>query len=330
MSPADRDDWDWVRDGGSPYDARFSPLVEADLRQVLAEHRPDVVVVGPLDMAPYLPVLRDGAPVLVLDADSSARSSLTEMASRDAHRGRALLWRLAAERIAVVEQQACSVADAIWATSAGEATTFQRHYADSAPVRVIPNVVDVSTYPRTQRPGNPELLFPARFDYWPNEQAAHLLVDDVLPALPSATLTLVGLAPTPWMVDLRQSNVVVTGPVDDVRPFLAGAGVMPVPLVAGSGTRLKVLEAFASGVPVVSTDKGVEGLELVAGEHYLRAEDAGGFIEAIQQLARDVDTATALAQAGRSVVVDRFSVEALSTEMRREMERLLGDGALDR
>ena len=70
----------------------------------------------------------------------------------------------------------------------------------------------------------------------------------------------------------------VTGTVPDVRPYFAAASVMPVPLSAGGGTRLKVLEAFASGVPVVSTAKGVEGLGLVAEQHYLQAEDPDEFV----------------------------------------------------
>ena len=76
-------------------------------------------------------------------------------------------------------------------------------------------------------------------------------------------------------------RVVVTGSVADVRPYLAEAGAVPMPLFDGSGTRLKALEAFATGVPVVSTAKGLEGLSVTAGQHYLRAEDPGEFVDAL-------------------------------------------------
>ena len=130
------------------------------------------------------------------------------------------------------------------------------------------------------------MTFPAMFAYPPNEAAALFLAREVLPHMAGhfeeLELVLVGRNPTEAMLEAASTDarVVVTGAVPDVRPYLAEAGAVPMPLFDGSGTRLKALEAFAAGAPVVSTAKGLEGLEAMPEVHYLRAEDAGEFVDA--------------------------------------------------
>jgi glycosyltransferase involved in cell wall biosynthesis len=83
--------------------------------------------------------------------------------------------------------------------------------------------------------------------------------------------------------------------------------VMPVPLFAGSGTRLKVLEAFAAGLPVVSTPKGVEGLDVRAGEHFLTAHSAEEFTDAINMLWSDNALGADLARSASRLVRERYT-----------------------
>jgi len=99
----------------------------------------------------------------------------------------------------------------------------------------------------------------------------------------------------------------VTGPVADVRPHLADAWAMPVPLTAGAGTRVKILEAFAARVPVVSTAKGVEGLDAEPGRHYLRAETGDEFVAALTRLRDDPTLGERIAGDAAALVDARYS-----------------------
>ena len=112
----------------------------------------------------------------------------------------------------------------------------------------------------------------------------------------SAVFYIVGGDAPSEVTGLASANVVVTGSVDDVRPYVHRAAVFAVPLRMGSGTRLKVLEGLSMGKPMVSTSLGCEGIDLVHGEHLLIADDATTFADAVL----DLDDATGdRRQAGR-------------------------------
>ncbi len=123
--------------------------------------------------------------------------------------------------------------------------------------------------------GGPTLLYAGGYFWSPNVDAAHLLIAEIYPKLrvryPGTRLVLVGREPTPEMEAAARSNenIVVTGEVADVRPYLLEADIVPVPLLVGGGMRVKILEAFAAGIPVVSTTKGCEGINVVDGRELL-------------------------------------------------------------
>lgn len=133
-----------------------------------------------------------------------------------------------------------------------------------------------------QPPGSSRVLFLANFTYSPNVEGAFWLVHEVLPQLPSQfRITLVGAC------DMRVSGLAgprvrVTGPVAEVGPLYADADVVAVPLFTGSGSRIKVLEAFAHRRPVVSTPKGAEGIEADPGVHFLSATSTREFAAALK------------------------------------------------
>jgi glycosyltransferase involved in cell wall biosynthesis len=130
------------------------------------------------------------------------------------------------------------------------------------------------------------IIFSGSFGYQPNVNATKFLIDKVFPRLvnvfPDLALLLVGRNATPEMIEAAKHDhrIVVTGEVADVRPYLASASLMLVPLFEGSGTRFKLLEAFASSLPVVSTAQGAAGLGVRNGTHLLLAENADAFVDA--------------------------------------------------
>lgn len=163
------------------------------------------------------------------------------------------------------------------------------------PVELLPNGVplaEVPYAPPSTRTGR-EILFVGAMSHPPNIDAAVALATHVLPRVreqvPEATLVLCGRAPSPAVAALAGDGVTVTGTVDSVKPWLARASVYACPLRAGAGTSLKVPEALAAGIPLVSTGVGVRGLGLVDGVSYRRAETHDAMADAIVQTWRDTD-----------------------------------------
>ena len=304
-----------LRAGRSPLAVVESPSAVAELVAFVHEIRPDVVVVSGVELFAYVDVLRPLVPALVFDLDYVQAVGLGEMAAADPHRARGLLWRHVLHTVADEERAVLAAVDQVWVSNEPERARVEV----AERVAVVPNVVDVDSYPHAERRDPGALVYPARFDFWPNEEAARLLLDDVLPHLPDTTLTLVGTAPPDWLRERAGERVQVVGSVPDIRPYLAAAAVMPVPLMAGAGTRLKVLEAFAVGLPVVSTAKGVEGLALEAGRHYVQAETAPEFVAALARLRADPHSADEMVADARAWVEQHGSVSALRVAVARAL-----------
>ena len=108
--------------------------------------------------------------------------------------------------------------------------------------------------------------------------------------------------------------MIVTGTVEDVRPYLDEASVYVVPLRVGSGTRMKIFEALGMAKPVVSTTVGAEGLALTHEKEFIAADDPQDFADAVVRLLHDEARREALGQAGRALVVERYSWEQVARE----------------
>ena len=153
------------------------------------------------------------------------------------------------------------------------------------------------------------MLFLGTMSWGPNAAAAKFLIE-TFPKLrarfPDARLDIVGRDPPPELKAMgNRPGVEVTGGVPDVKPYLARASLLAVPLDAGGGTRLKILEAFAAGLPVVSTAVGAEGIEAIANTHFIRAERSG-LVEAMANLLESPGEAMQLATAARVLARDVY------------------------
>src|SRR5207237_3894426 len=150
-------------------------------------------------------------------------------------------------------------------------------------VEVVDNGVDTSYFRPTDGKREPHtVLFLGSLDWRPNQDGVQQLLDSIFPQVraqdPATKLLVVGRNPPEWLRDRVKTcpGVELHGSVPDVRPFMARAGVLAVPLRIGGGSRLKILEALASGLPVISTRIGAEGLDLAAGRHLDVVEDCDG------------------------------------------------------
>jgi polysaccharide biosynthesis protein PslH len=181
------------------------------------------------------------------------------------------------------------------------------HDAAGVPTRVIPNGADVDEIPfvpPSRREGN-VILFVGAFFWPPNILAARFLVKEVFPKVRDrhreARLILCGRDPGIEVSLLRRDGVEITGTVPSVVPYLNQATVYANCLFEGSGSSLKVLEALASGVPLVSTSVGARGHHLEPGHHYLQAENADEFANAIAAVLENRSRYDDQAIAGRAL-----------------------------
>lgn len=210
-----------------------------------------------------------------------------------------------ARRLDRVERRAARECDALCAVSDAEARHFRS--LGAAAVYTVPNGVDCAALADlpTGRSGPPVVMFLGTMSWGPNAAAARFLAREVLPALrakvPGATLAVVGRDPPPDLLALNGTpGVEVTGSVPDVKPYLLRASALAVPLDAGGGTRLKILEAFAAGLPVISTAVGAEGIAAEPGAHFVLAERSG-FADATAALLADASGSARMAAQAREL-----------------------------
>lgn len=226
-------------------------------------------------------------------------------------------WR----RMRRFEGDMCRQFDGVVAVSEQDATALERDYGLRG-VTAVPTGVDVDyfhpTSPADRRPY--ELVFTGSMDWMPNDDAMIWFIEDILPrirtAVPQVTVTVVGRTPGTRLreVAAQASGVEVTGRVEDVRPYLQRAAAFIVPMRIGGGTRLKIYEAMATGLPVVSTTVGAEGLPLVSGRHVELRDTAGEFADAVTSLLQDSVRRERLAQTGADEVRARFAWSGVAAE----------------
>lgn len=198
----------------------------------------------------------------------------------------------------------CSVAD-------------QRRLLDQVPgirTLVIPNAADVEYYrPRSTDPppDGRTVVFFGHLSYFPNVDGVTYFVQEIWPRIaevnPEARLKIIGgQAPRPLLA-LARPGVELTGFVSDLRPHLAAAAAVVVPLRLGGGTRLKIVEAMAMGTAIVSTSLGVEGIEAVPGRDLLVEDQPAAFADAVNRLLAEPSLAARLGQSARQLAVQRYA-----------------------
>ncbi len=205
-----------------------------------------------------------------------------------------------------------------WARVDGCVVTSEREApivrarAPQTPLAVVPNGVDLEYFAPSMSSVQPHtVVFNGILTYRPNLDAARYLIEEIWPLVlrrcPEAQLKVVGRMTDVDVRDLLRPGVELLGEVPDIRPHLANAAVVAVPVRIGGGTRLKVVEALAMGKAIVSTSLGCEGVVVRDGEHLLIGDDPGAFASKVLDLFDNPGLAGELGRTGRQVVEQNYS-----------------------
>jgi sugar transferase (PEP-CTERM/EpsH1 system associated) len=276
----------------------------------------DAVVVFSSVMAQYVPA---GVPALVdfVDADSAKWTAY----AADHRWPMSWIYRREGRRLLDFERKTARTAQRAFFVTAAEAALFTRHAPEcSACVEVMGNGVDADFFAPEQGGSSPytadelPLVFTGAMDYWPNIDAVEWFVAEVMPGLrrqwPQVRLHIVGRSPTAAVQALAGADVMVSGTVPDVRPYLAHAAVVVAPLRIARGVQNKILEAMAMARPVVAAAVCSSAITAEPGRDLMAADSADDYVTAISRLLADPLAATTMGRHGRRQILAHYSWDA--------------------
>ena len=279
-------------------------VIDAELSR-----RPDLMLVLQMGMDAYLPALPPNVPAVLEEAEitlwdqAAACGGVRSKLTRDKAYA---YWK---RRLARYQ--------AVTVVSEAEATAVRALLGGNVPpVSVVPNGVDLDALTLNRKPEPATLLYNGSVTYGPNKDAVRWFVEEILPrvqkSVPEAKLVVTGKVPDDCRDLAQVPGVCLTGYLDSLDDVLSTATVCVVPLRAGGGTRLKILEAWASGVPVVSTSVGAAGLDGARdGIHLVLAEDAESFASQTVALLREPSRCQVISDAGRALAREQYGWDAL-------------------
>ena len=205
----------------------------------------------------------------------------------------------------------------IYAVSAVDAAVLRGFAGHGVPVAEVPISVDLTTVPEpAPLCHEPEILFVGGLQWPPNADAVEFFLRDVFPlvrqAIPAARFTVVGKGPDALASRFGNTpGVSFAGHVEDVERYFTRSRVVVAPIRAGSGMRVKILDALARRRPTVATTVGCEGIDVVSGTHLLVADTPADFARMVVRVVQDDDLASALARNGRDLIARKYDVPAV-------------------
>ncbi len=227
------------------------------------------------------------------------------------------------------EVSICKTQNAILTTSEVDKKELKKS-VNNVPMHVIPNGVDGRYFAPFDEPGEPNsLVFTGMMGYLPNDDGMLYFLQNIYPILqkkiPDLTIYIVGMSPTRELLSYRSDNIIVTGKVDDVRPWVQKASAYIVPLRMGSGTRLKVLEALAMKKPVITTTLGCEGIDVKHNDSVLIADTPDDFADATLRVLRDKQLRNRLIQNGYQLVQEKYEWSVVGESLIKVYNKFEGD-----
>ena len=239
-----------------------------------------------------------------------------------------LFYHLESYKFYKEETAVCRQQDALFVTSERDISIFNQTVPD-VPKYLIPNGVDTNYFKPFNKPPIPHsMVFVGMMKYVPNYDGISWFLDEIFPKIlekiPDATITIVGKNPPKSISNRAGKNILITGFVEDTRPYIEKASVYVVPLRMGGGTRLKIMESLAVKKPIVSTSIGCEGIDVVDGESIRIADNPGEFADRVIELFMNPEQVADITEKGYELVKNLYRWESIGQQMDAAYKNLRG------
>ena len=312
------------------------PALQRELDRVLTSQRFDVVnleftFLGAYNLRQAPP--GEAPPILVVDSHNIDYDLARQYARTGSSVWRRLYYGVNWRKLQREEIGTYDAADGVYLCSVADEQSLLAE-APRARTRVIPNAADVEYFkPRpTDSPSDGvSMVFFGHLSYLPNVDGMVHFMEDIWPTIaasnPAARCKIIGGSPPPSLLALAGPQVELTGFVPDLRPHLAQAAAVVVPLRLGGGTRLKIVEAMAMGKAIVSTALGAEGIEAVSGRDLIIADDPKEFADAVSNLLDNPDEACRIGRSARQLAEERYAWSGAARGLEDFYRQLLAGSA---
>ena len=263
-----------------------------------------------IGLAPYRAVVQGTG--TVLNHHNVESSMMERRAVNETRRAWQWYWRWEARKLSLAEQRYCPQFAVNLVVSPEDGAALSACAAGIV-TRVVPNGVDTEFFVPRPDPGGKTLLFCGGLDWYPNSDAMVYFFDAIWPrltsVLPDVRVLVVGRRPPDWLRRLgdQDPRVQVTGFVDDVRPYFRAATAYICPIRVGGGTRLKILDALASGIPLIGTSFACSGIPIRHETHALLADSPEEFVAQTVRAVANPHLRTRLANQGRDLVCREYA-----------------------
>ncbi len=280
------------------------------LAEVLDKEQFDVVQLEVLFMAPYVETIREHSKAMIVLRAHNVEHKIWERIAKDT-KSPLKRWYInhLAKTLKEFELNALETVDGVAAITRKDAAFFRKYC--SKPVIDIPFGVYPEQFdPKYEIEGKPKFYHIGSMNWMPNEEGIRWFVDEVLPKtvekVPDFVYHLAGRSMPEWLTSMKNPHVDVVGEVPDAKEFVTNHDVAIVPLLSGSGIRIKIIESMALGKTVITTRVGAEGILYDEEVNIIIAENKAKMVEAIRSLNENPETAVRIGQAARKLVEETY------------------------
>lgn len=304
--------------------------MEETLQNLMRTEKIDAVHVDHLHMAHYLNCFKE-IPCM-LDEHNIEYKILQRCAAVERSWPRKLAYQEQSRKMNYFEAEISQRFSCVFTCSNDDRILLNKITNGQVPIYVVPNGVDTEFFePQNNVPQEDALVFTGSMDWLPNDDAITYFCHEILPLIwqknPDIKMYVVGKSPSSAVKDLaaKDKRVIVTGRVDDVRPYIAKSKVFVVPLRVGGGTRLKILEAMAMGKAIVSTTIGAEGITYTPDDNIVLADNPEDFAQKTVDVIADSKKIEDLGISGRQLVKEDYDWGVVGRQLRHFYKKAIDE-----
>ena len=280
------------------------------ISKLIDEYNPDIIYCHLLRVAPYVITKKHRKVIDYMDAFGYSMERRANLSSFPLNK----LYKVEAKRMKIYEQSCAKYFDSI--TIISEQDRRRLKFKDSPGMEVIPNGVDLEYFTPEDHDGKKyEIGFIGNLGYLPNVEAAHYIINNIIPGFENITVLICGARPAKSLLKVKLENIYVKGYIEDIRDAYSQIKIFIAPLFSGTGQQNKILEAMAMGVPTITTNEVNNAIGAVPGKQILIANTAPEFVEKIKLLSSNSDLYQEIRNNAITFVHENYSWEIGVTKL---------------